>query len=147
MQDQVILLIAAFIHLVVIYIVTIILSAKERDDLKNQVERFKGLYESERERYKYNGWKNYQTWNYKLWIDNDEGLHNYFCEQARELNLYDLQECLRDYIEDNDPFNEIPLDFCYSDLLGAAINSIGFYEIAKALKEENTEIENYQEAV
>lgn len=25
---------------------------------------------------KYNGWKNYETWNVALWIDNDEGIYN-----------------------------------------------------------------------
>jgi cupin superfamily acireductone dioxygenase involved in methionine salvage len=33
----------------------------------------------------YNGCKNYQTWNVKLWIANDEGLYNF----ARECSSYD----------------------------------------------------------
>lgn len=30
---------------------------------------------------RYNGWKNYETWNVALWLRNDEGLYN----QARDL--------------------------------------------------------------
>ncbi len=26
----------------------------------------------------YNGWSNYETWNVKLWMDNDEGSYNYW---------------------------------------------------------------------
>ena len=26
---------------------------------------------------KYNGWSNYETWNFKLWLDNDQDVHNY----------------------------------------------------------------------
>jgi len=25
---------------------------------------------------KFNGWKNYETWNVSLWMQNDEGLHH-----------------------------------------------------------------------
>ena len=34
---------------------------------------------------RYNGWKNYQTWNVALWIGNDEGLYNL----ARECRDYE----------------------------------------------------------
>ena len=36
---------------------------------------------------KYNGWKNYETWNVALWIGNDEGM--YACAQEAE-SYYDL---------------------------------------------------------
>ena len=26
---------------------------------------------------KYNGWTNYETWNFKLWLDNDETTHKF----------------------------------------------------------------------
>ena len=32
----------------------------------------------------YNGWSNYPTWNWKLWIDNSEGSYEYWCERAKE---------------------------------------------------------------
>lgn len=30
----------------------------------------------------YNGWSNYETWNVKLWIDNEEGSYDYWREQT-----------------------------------------------------------------
>ena len=42
---------------------------------------------------KYNGFKNYQTWNVVLWINNDEGLYNL----ARQCASYDeFVDCMRD---------------------------------------------------
>lgn len=41
----------------------------------------------------YNGFKNYQTWNVVLWINNEEGLYNL----ARECASYDeFVDCMRD---------------------------------------------------
>lgn len=39
---------------------------------------------------KYNGWTNYETWNCALWLDNDQGSHEYWTEVAQE--CYDEAE-------------------------------------------------------
>ena len=40
----------------------------------------------------YNGWKNWQTWNVALWLDNDEGFHS----MLRQAKTYgELRDNLR----------------------------------------------------
>lgn len=94
----------------------------------------------------YNGWTNYETWNVKLWMDNDQGSCEYWQEQAQE--AYDaasepdrkyeaasaLRETLKSYFEDN--MHEM-LDGAgvscsmYADLLGAALSEVNWQEIAE----------------
>jgi hypothetical protein len=33
----------------------------------------------------YNGWKNYETWNVNLWIQNDEGFYNHMVQELRDI--------------------------------------------------------------
>ena len=45
---------------------------------------------------KYNGWSNYETWNFKLWLDNDQDVHNYIIGEIKkiktELNKKDAEK-------------------------------------------------------
>ena len=58
----------------------------------------------------YNGWSNYETWNFKLWLDNDESVHNYIINGIKKIKAigydaeaYEVSNFLRSYIDDNMP--------------------------------------------
>ena len=97
---------------------------------------------------KYNGWWNYETWNLKLWLDNDEVTYNMVKKKAKalikkhegdhiedaatELKKFntaelDLADWLKEYTLDNMP--ELKASF-YSDVLSASIREVNFQEIA-----------------
>ncbi len=102
---------------------------------------------------KYNGWTNYETWNVKLWLDNDEGSYRYWGATAQE--VYDEAEAddsftkaeraaldLADRLKDE--INEAAPDLgasCFADLLGAALSEVDWMEIANALIEDEVEQE------
>jgi hypothetical protein len=94
----------------------------------------------------YNGWTNYETWNVKLWMDNDEGSYRYWRDVAKEA-LRDAEPVyagqstkdaatgavmlrLESEIKDGKPDMEPSM---YSDILGAALGDVNFYEIAESL--------------
>lgn len=76
----------------------------------------------------YNGYKNWETWNCVLWLQNDEGSYR----QAMDLVHMDIEhaaETLREFVIDNMP--DIAPSWYYDALLGA-IDSVAWDEVAAA---------------
>jgi len=75
---------------------------------------------------KYNGWTNYETWIVKLWLDNSG---------TGECPVEPTASAIKDYIQE---FNPLAGDASmYADMLGAALSSVNWYEIAEAYIEDN----------
>jgi hypothetical protein len=87
----------------------------------------------------YSGWNNYATWRVALWMDNDEGSYRFFEEQAGTLwkqakgdkrtFIANYAGFLRQFHEENMP--TLPSGV-YSDLLGYALQSVDWFEIAES---------------
>lgn len=104
------------------------------------------------ERKQYSGWTNYETWNCKLWLDNDEGsqeLQQDFLKSAQhtkkvsvwtdEENVkFNLADLLKDYIEENNPLADSAT--MYSDIMTAALQEIDWNEIAQSIIDDNEEV-------
>lgn len=95
----------------------------------------------------YNGWTNYETWNVKLWLDNEQSTQEMCAEYAREAwsnaegNRYSsrsqvaraaLSESIKAFVEDNAP----QVESMYADLLNAAMSEVNYREIANSFLEE-----------
>lgn len=101
----------------------------------------------------YNGWKNYETWAYALWMDNEESSYNasramaseVLAEAAdhdnvgsgiwteRQAAVFTLADRLKDEAEEAMPDLQASV---WSDLLRSAIQEIDWIEIASNLIEE-----------
>lgn len=89
----------------------------------------------------YNGWKNYETWLVKLWLDNEEGTYNLqkdWLEQAKaepkheywtpeETVKFTLADLIKEFIEEEAPDLGASM---YSDLINAALSEVDWQEIA-----------------
>ena len=109
---------------------------------------------------KYNGWSNYETWNFKLWLDNDQDVHNYIIDEIKKIKAigydaeaYEVSNFLRSYIDDNMPNLNVSTksqsvhgsmsdkNGFYQDILNTALRDINTYEIAESYLEDLKEDE------
>lgn len=100
----------------------------------------------------YNGWTNYETWVVNLWIDNEEGTHDYWLEIAEDIYNNEAEEqkhftkiedaaCILAERLKNDHEENLPeMEGVYGDLIGAALSEVNWPEIAEHLL-ENVEVE------
>ena len=109
---------------------------------------------------KYNGWTNYETWNFKLWLDNDQDVYNYIIDEIKKIKAigydaeaYEVSNFLRSYIDDNMPNLNVSTksqsvhgsmsdkNGFYQDILNTALKDINTYEIAESYLEDLKEDE------
>jgi HD superfamily phosphohydrolase YqeK len=100
----------------------------------------------------YNGWTNYETWVVNLWIDNEEGTHDYWLEVAEDIYNDEAEEqkhftkiedaaCILAERLKNDYEENLPeMAGVYGDLIGAALSEVNWREIAEHLL-ENVEVD------
>ena len=94
----------------------------------------------------YLGYTNYQTWNWKLHIDNEYDRYQQWTEKTQQYidghghdgddwddTICQLARELKDEAEANVP----EISGAYMDILQAAIEDINWYEIAQELIEDN----------
>ena len=88
---------------------------------------------------RYNGWSNYETWNLKLWIDNDQGLSEHW-QEAAQTALDDTDET-----DDTDTRKREAAEALAEALAvqlgthtpdGTAIGAVDYREIAESLLED-----------
>jgi hypothetical protein len=87
---------------------------------------------------KCNGWTNHETWAVNLWITNESSSNDYYLEMAEtnkamDRDPWDLAQQIKDEIDAYRP----ELSGMYADLLGAALSSVDWLEIANAFLSDN----------
>ncbi len=82
----------------------------------------------------YQGWKNYETWNVALWIDNDQGLQEMVREMAQSSkDIGQLSQSIKDLLEQEMPDLGASM---WADLLNGAFSEVHWYEVAQHYEED-----------
>lgn len=111
---------------------------------------------------KYNGYTNYETWNVKLHMDNEQSSVDYWNEIAEEIledseadehntkeenATYNLRGRLKDYFEDEvqTVLESAKVECSYiADLLNSSVHSVNWYEIAECIIKDLVAEHNYE---
>ena len=89
----------------------------------------------------YNGWTNWETWNFKLWLDNSEDSYKAVMFLALEVEeskegaftlSKELESLANDLCEESVVFES----GFFNDVCNSAIKAVNFYEIAESYLEE-----------
>ena len=82
----------------------------------------------------YNGWTNWETWLFKLWLDNDEYTYSLIQRVAKQSKTaHDLSDNLRNIAEKMMEETGLESGF-YADICNNAIKMVDFLEIATTLR-------------
>lgn len=97
----------------------------------------------------YNGWTNYETWNCKLWIDNEQPTQEYWRERAKEVEpieneymdeprrkVHALADELKESFEEEAEVHFGSMIGFLVDITNAALNRVNWIEIAESLLDD-----------
>ena len=88
----------------------------------------------------YNGWSNFETWNFNLWITNNEGDYRHALQLTEDsINKYELSKDLEEWAEDM--ADDVLRSYEYAhgfikDMVNTSIKEVNFYEVAEHLWDE-----------